>query len=76
MCDETYYPWVPDNMADWHLIAAAPDLYEASEDPERRLRQCAANIRDEFPYWARDLEKMADRLAAAIAKAKGENTND
>lgn len=29
MCDMTYYPWVPENLADWHLIAAAPDMYEA-----------------------------------------------
>ena len=29
MCDESYYPWVPDNEADWHLIAAAPELLDA-----------------------------------------------
>ena len=31
MCDMTYYPLVPDNPNDWHLIAAAPDLYDALE---------------------------------------------
>ena len=32
MCDENYYPWAPDNDADWHLIAAAPDLYDALKE--------------------------------------------
>lgn len=26
MCDETYYPWAPENDGDWHLIALSPDL--------------------------------------------------
>lgn len=26
MGDETYYPWVPENMNDWELIALAPSL--------------------------------------------------
>jgi hypothetical protein len=29
---ETYYPWVPSNEADWHLMAAAPDLLAALKD--------------------------------------------
>lgn len=29
MCAEHYYPWVPDNDADWDLIAAAPEMYAA-----------------------------------------------
>ena len=37
MGDETYYPWVPDNDADWHLIAAAPDLYAALEAIEYQM---------------------------------------
>lgn len=31
MGNETYYPWVPQNLYDWYLIAAAPDLLEALE---------------------------------------------
>jgi len=58
--------------ANAHLIAASPNLYAACEEPERRLRQCAENIRDEYPFWARDLEKMADKLAAVMAEARGE----
>lgn len=26
MCDETYYPWVPDNLNDWKRIARVPRL--------------------------------------------------
>jgi hypothetical protein len=29
MCDEPYYPWVPDSQEDWALISAAPEMYEA-----------------------------------------------
>jgi len=29
MCDETYYPWVPETEGDWEIIAAAPDLHAA-----------------------------------------------
>lgn len=28
MCDMQYYPWCPENDADWSLIAAAPTMYE------------------------------------------------
>ena len=72
MCNETYYPWVPENQADWPLIAAAPEMAEIAIEHERRLRQCAQNIRDECPLWAADLIKMADQARAVLAKAKGE----
>ena len=29
MCDESYYPWCPDDEADWHLIVAAVNGYKA-----------------------------------------------
>ena len=32
MSDMTYYPWNPENVHDWHLIAAAPDMYDALEE--------------------------------------------
>lgn len=28
-CDTPFYPWVSSNEADWHLIAAAPDMLGA-----------------------------------------------
>ena len=29
MCDETYYPWVPDNLTDWDRIARVPQMEAA-----------------------------------------------
>lgn len=65
MCDETYYPWVPENDADWHLIAAAPDLLEALE---WALDAWDTHNRTGDPMQG-DWESDA---IAAIAKAKGE----
>lgn len=28
MCDETYYPWVPEHESDWDIIALSPTLAE------------------------------------------------
>ena len=67
MCDMTYYPWVPENINDWHLIAAAPDLYEALELMRHEYRT-ALRISgvDE-----RTSKTMAT-ANAALAKARGE----
>lgn len=65
MCDETYYPWVPKNDADWHLIAAAPDLLEALE---WALDAWDTHNRTGDPMQG-DWESDA---IAAIVKAKGE----
>lgn len=62
MGNETYYPWTPENMADWHLIAAAPDLYEALEN----LIPWA----DEHP--SSDVIPIIAAALSAIAKARGE----
>lgn len=32
MCNTAYYPWTPDNDADWHFIAAARELVPAMRD--------------------------------------------
>jgi hypothetical protein len=61
MCDETYYPWVPDNPADWDLIAAAPDMLEA-------LEMIAKNLDGDMVQFEYDM------VRAAIAKAKGQET--
>lgn len=41
MCDETYYPWVPENLNDWEFFAAArdlvPDLIAALNASEARV---------------------------------------
>lgn len=58
-------------FADAHLIAAAPDMYEVLKEIAERLRNCAANIKDEYPIWASDLRKMSDNASAAFAKTEG-----
>lgn len=60
--------------ANAHLMAQSPDFYEISEVHERRLRDCARNIQDEFPLWSKDLEKMAAALSELLAKARGEQS--
>lgn len=56
MCDEEYYPWVPNNVSDWYLIAAAPEMY-------RELKDIADN-HTESPYQ--------EELYRLLAKARGE----
>ncbi len=63
MCDETYYPWVPDNQNDWTIIAAAPDLrdrYAAALDEIERLREAMDKLSD---------TDLTARQAAIIASA-------
>jgi hypothetical protein len=31
MCNMAYYPWTPDNPADWDLIAQAPAMHKELE---------------------------------------------
>lgn len=57
MANETYYPWVPYKMEDWHLIAAAPDLYEALELVDQYYGE------DSDVFW---------KVREALAKARGE----
>ena len=64
MCDETYYPWVPEKEADWHLIAAAPDLLEALDNLWAWVKNWDAEFMDD-PEFDRSIYE------AAIAKAKG-----
>lgn len=62
MGDTQYYPWVPGDEADWHLIAAAPDML--------------ASLREVLAYFdAPDDGCLSDealnRARAAVARAVG-----
>lgn len=46
MCDEPYYPWVPENPSDWDLFALAPDLARAVIAAE-----ALANSVDDIILW-------------------------
>jgi hypothetical protein len=68
--EDPWYPNVPENEADWHLIAAAPDLLEA----------CKAALTESMIYTGAIYEtlqtsglhtQLRDQLRAAIAKASG-----
>ena len=61
MGDAVYYPWCPENAADWRLIAAAPDLLEALISLERLAGQPLMHA-----------EQVRIDARAAIAKATGE----
>lgn len=61
MCDETYYPWVPDNEADWERIAGLPDLERAYLDAmaeNERMREALASIAHQ--KRSDELETVAD----------------
>lgn len=56
MCDEEYYPWVPNNVSDWYLIAAAPEMYEMLD----KLSDMDEN------------QMMKKEINELLAKARGE----
>jgi hypothetical protein len=55
----------PDTSANAHLIAAAPELYEA-------LEYVRANLGDPVPVGRRHVARVVD---AALAKARGETAS-
>jgi hypothetical protein len=66
MADADFYPSVPSNPADWHLIAAAPELLEAA--------QKIVGIYDSYGCGFYNQQEFSDGLEAAraaIAKAEG-----
>jgi hypothetical protein len=71
MCDEPYYPYCPDEDADWRLIAAAPDMLDALKNLLWYVGQLEMLV-----YSADDAgehEEVA-KARAAIAKAEEKNT--
>lgn len=70
MCDTPYYPYCPSGDANWHLIAAAPDLL-------RELTKVADTLAFMLNNWTMNdswYEKFTQELKEArdaIAKAEG-----
>lgn len=67
MCAEQYYPWVPENDADWNLIAAAPEMYAACQKALARGCSCNCNMGKE---WHSDACSIP-LIRSALAKATG-----
>lgn len=60
-------------LANAHLIAAAPDMYEALAEAERMFRWYGdGHAAKPDPAKAARNYEMADRLATTLAKARGE----
>jgi len=62
MCDTAYYPWTPHNDADWHLIAAAPDLLDALKGLRMWMPPCGTDP---------EIDDAMNAADDAIAKAEG-----
>lgn len=70
MGDAQNYPWVPESDADWHLIAAAPDLLEALRG---MIEMYVPFINSgDAGNWDPETEPEVIAARAAIAKATGE----
>jgi hypothetical protein len=67
MNDTQYYPYCPDDDADWHLIASAPDLLQAL----RGMCSVWASVCNSRG-WEPDHISEYSNARAAIARAKGE----
>jgi hypothetical protein len=71
MCDTQYYPWCPDDDADWRLIAAAPDLLEALEEMLEVHGVRWEHVRGDSSIPSSWVE-LSDKARAAIRNATGE----
>lgn len=65
MGDAQYYPWAPEKDADWHLIAAAPELLESCRQLSNMLRAAYMEL------GMQASGKRWDAAQAAIKKALG-----
>jgi len=67
MCDMSYYPWTPDTDADWHLIAAAPDLLAAL----KAMLSEYGDVGDESILAEDEPQHPVIMARAAVDKAEG-----
>lgn len=63
MCDMTHYPWVPENMNDWFVMAAGPQLLTSLE--------VLVNAVENGGVWTIEDQQKAHN---AIAKARDKLT--
>jgi len=80
MCDMTYYPWVPEEQADWDFIAAArqlvPDLIAHARAQEALIAELVGKV-EHLATWDHcwpgniNLERSVADLRTALAKLKG-----
>jgi bacillopeptidase F (M6 metalloprotease family) len=70
MGDEPYYPWAPDNDADWQLMAASPDLAREVI----ALREAAGELADaaEQSYQAAHDYRVTSNAASAEASLRAD----
>ena len=70
MGDETYYPFNSYNDADWDLIAAAPEMFEALTALLERHTDLVES--GDCGFWDAEKEEEVTKARAALAKARGE----
>jgi NADPH-dependent ferric siderophore reductase len=63
MCDETYYPWTPDNLKDWHFIAWAREAVPALA---ARLAEVEAEKRETVMQSLADLGQAQEAYEAQL----------
>lgn len=66
-----YYPWTPDNVDDWTLIAAAPDLLAALKAQSRDDGECFCEVGIGNPNMRGEHSPACKQALDAIRKAEG-----
>jgi hypothetical protein len=73
MCDETYYPWTPDNLKDWHFIAwareAVPALAAERDEWKARATAAETKLTHTITAWGNDALRV-EELEAEVARLR------
>ena len=82
MCNERYYPWVPDNETDWSLIAATPEMFAALKavlgffDSGEFVRDTTHDFEQGWHLKMIPVVKSLSDANAALAKAEGKSVSN